>query len=66
MDYSFEKENICEGVELLTIRADGFKTACASVSFVMPLGDKASLYALIPSILIHSSEKYPNITDIEK
>lgn len=66
MDYSFEKENICEGVELCTIRADGFKTACASVSFVVPLSDRASLYALIPSILIHSSEDYPNITDIEK
>lgn len=66
MEYSFRKENICDGVQLCTIRADGFKTACASVSFVMPLSDKASLYALIPSILIHSSKDYPQITDIEK
>lgn len=66
MEYSFRNENICDGVQLCTIRADGFKTACASVSFVMPLSDKASLYALIPSILIHSSKDYPQITDIEK
>lgn len=66
MNYNFKKEIISEGVQLLTISAEGFKTACASVSFVMPLTEKASLYALVPNILTRSSKAYPDVTSIEK
>lgn len=66
MNYSFKKDNISEGVQLCTISADGFKTACASISFVMPLGEKAALYALIPNILTRSCKAYPDVTEVER
>lgn len=66
MNYNFESEKISGGVQLCTVSSDGFKTACVSASFVMPLTDKASLYALVPNVLTRSSEKYPDVTSIEK
>ncbi len=64
--YDFQNKLIFDGVELCTVRAEGFKTACASLSFVMPLGEKASLYALIPNVLTRSCKDYPDVTSIEK
>lgn len=64
--YDFKNEKIYEGVELCKVSAKGFKTACASVSFVMPLGEKASLYALVPNVLTRSSKDYPDVTSVEK
>ena len=64
--YEFKNKKISEGVELCTVCAEGFKTACASVSFVMPLGEKASLYALVPNVLTRSCEAYPDVTSLEK
>lgn len=66
MKYSFQKRDISTGAELCTISAEGFKTACVSISFVMPLGEKASLYSLVPNVLTRSSEKYPDVTVLEK
>ena len=64
--YDFKNKKISEGIELCTVSAKGFKTACASVSFVMPLGEKASLYALVPNVLTRSSKDYPDVTSVEK
>ena len=64
--YDFKNKNIYEGVELCAVSAEGFKTACASMSFVMPLGEKASLYALVPNVLTRSSKDYPDVTSVEK
>lgn len=64
--YDLNNKRIFEGVELCTVSADGFKTACASLSFVMPLGEKASLYALVPNVLTRSCKDYPDVTSIEK
>lgn len=66
MKYNFSRENFSEGIELCNITAEGFKSACVTISFVLPLGEKASLYALVPSVLTRSSEKYPDVTSIEK
>ena len=66
MDYSIKYETISEGVELCSVSAAGFKTACVSVSMVMPLCEKASEYALLPHLLCSSSEQYPDLTSIEK
>ena len=66
MKYSFIKKDVSEAVSYCTITADGFKTACASLNFTIPLGEKASLFALIPNVLTRSSEKYPDLTAIEK
>ena len=66
LDYSFNRKKTGEGYEFCSVKAEGFKTACASVNFVMPLSSKASLYALLPNILTRSSEKYPTVTELEK
>ncbi len=64
--YDLQNKKIYEGVELCTVSAKGFKTACASLSFVMPLGEKASVYALVPNVLTRSCKDYPDVTSIEK
>ena len=64
--YDLQNKKISEGLELCAVSAEGFKTACASLSFVMPLGEKASLYALVPNVLTRSCEEYPDVTSIEK
>ncbi len=66
LKYTFNFENIGEATEFCTVKAEGFKTACASVSFMLPLSDEASLFALIPNILTRSSEKYPTVTLLER
>ena len=66
MKYDFNKCNVSEGIEFCSIKADGFKSACVSVNFVLPLGDNASLYALVPNVLTRSSKKYPDLTSIER
>lgn len=66
LKYTFNRKEIGNGVEFCTVKADGFKTACVSVNFVMPLCEKASLYALVPNILTRSSESYLTLTELEK
>lgn len=66
MKYSFKHKSVAEGIDFCSIEAQGFKTACVSISFLVPLSEDASLYALIPNILTHSSANYPDITAIEK
>ncbi len=65
MKYNFNKETVSKGTELCNITAEGFKSACVTISFVLPLGEKASLYALVPNVLTRSSAKYPDVTSIE-
>ena len=66
MKYNFTSENHSEGVELCNITAEGFKSACVTVSFVLPLDNKAAYYALVPGVLTRSSKKYPDVTAIER
>lgn len=66
MKYNFQKEWISEGTQICNITADGFKSACVTVNFVLPLSEKASLFALVPNVLMRSSEKYTDFTEIEK
>lgn len=66
MNYSFQKESVSQGIELCNISAKGFKSASVTVSFVLPLGEKASAYALVPNVLARSSAMYPDLTSIER
>lgn len=66
MKYNFTNEIYSEGVELSNITAQGFKSACVTINFVLPLGDRASYYALVPGVLTRSSQKYPDVTAIER
>ena len=66
MEYKFQNKEISNGIELCSITAKGFKSASVTVNFVMPLSQKASLYALVPNVLSRSSEEYPDLTSIER
>ena len=64
--YTFNKKELSKGIEFCTIFAEGFKSSCVSVNFVMPLDENASLNALVPNVLCRSSKKYPDLTSIER
>ena len=66
MNYNFTNTAAGDGVQICTIKAQGFKTACASVSFAVPLGADASGFALAAYMLTHSSAKYPTFRLLEK
>lgn len=66
MKYEFNKISLSEGAELCTISSENFKSACVSVSFVVPLGGNASLFALVPNVLTRSSALYPDLSAIER
>ena len=66
MKYNFNKEFISKGIELCNITADGFKSASVTITFVMPLNEKASHYALVPNMLTRSSAEYPDLASIER
>ena len=66
LKYTFDFKGIGESVDFCTVKAEGFKTACASLSFMIPLSSDASLFALIPNILTRSSKEYPTLTHLEK
>ncbi len=64
--YIFNKTELSEGTEFCSVYADGFKSTCVSVNFVVPLGEDASLFALVPNVLSRSSRKYPDLSSIER
>lgn len=52
-------------VTLRAIRTDRFKTGCFSINFVRPhRADTAAEDALLPSVLLSATEKYPNIAAV--
>lgn len=56
---------IAPGVTLHALQSDKFKTACFSVNFVR-LHDResAAMDALLPSVLLRATERYPDIRSI--
>lgn len=56
---------LAAGVTLRAIQTDKFKTACFSVNFLRPhTKEDAALDALLPSVLLRATEKYPDIRSI--
>lgn len=56
---------ILPDVFLTAVQTDKFKTGCFSVNFVRPMRrSEAACNALIPSVLLRASEKYPSIRSI--
>ena len=56
---------IAPGVTLRALHTDKFKTSCFSINFLRPhCKEKASLDALLPSVLLRATEKYPDIRSI--
>lgn len=53
------------GVNLRAVQTDKFKTACFSVNFLRPHTEEyAAADALLPSVLLRATEKYPDIRSI--
>ena len=60
-------ENIvlAPGVTLRAMQTDKFKTACFSVNFLRPhCAEDAAADALLPSVLLRATERYPDIRSI--
>lgn len=56
---------ILPNVFLTVVQTEKFKTGCCSINLLRPMArEEASANALIPSVLLRASEKYPSITDI--
>lgn len=56
---------IAPGINLRAMQTDKFKTACFSVNFLRPHNaDDASADALLPSVLLRATERYPDIRSI--
>ncbi len=56
---------IAPNVTLRALQTDKFKTACFSVNFVRPHSKEgAALDALLPSVLLRGTERYPDISAI--
>lgn len=56
---------LAPGVTLRALQTDKFKTACFSVSFLRPhCRQTAALDALLPSVLLRGTERYPDIRSI--
>ena len=56
---------VVPGVRLLAVQTDKFKTGCFSVNFVRPHGKRdAALDALLPSVLLRGTQRYPDIRAI--
>lgn len=66
LKYSFDVKTVGDGIEICTAKGQGFKTACISLNFTLPLGEKASLFALVPGILTRSTQKYPSVKLLER
>lgn len=58
---------LAPGVTLRAIRMDKFKTACFSVNFVRQhTKESAAADALLPSVLLRATERYPDIRSISE
>ncbi len=56
---------LAPGVNLRAVQTDKFKTACFSVNFLRPhTKTDAAADALLPSVLLRATEKYPDIRSI--
>ena len=57
--------SLAPGVTLHALKSDKFKTACFSLNFLKPHDrENAALDALLPSVLLRGTEKYPDIRSI--
>lgn len=60
-----ERTELMPGVHLQTVQTNKFKTGCISINFLRPLcREEASLNALLPSVLLRGTERYPDIRKI--
>lgn len=65
MKNEIKTETLCKGVTLCTCKANGFKTAQASINIAMPLDDgKNAARALLIYLLSKTNRQYPTIREM--
>lgn len=63
----FIKQNIGAGIDILSVPVSQFKTNEISISVAVQLTEKsAALNAILPMLLCRSSQKYPDLTALNK
>ena len=63
----FMKEDVEDGVEIIAVAADRFKTNEISISCLMPLSERtAADNAIVPMLLARSSREYPSILSLNR
>lgn len=63
----FIKANIGEGIDVLSVPVNRFKTNEIALSLLMPLkAETASLNAILPMLLSRSSKKYKTISELNR
>ncbi len=63
----FKKSSICNGVDLIYIDSDKFKTEKISITFFLPLDEKTASYNFVlSSMLKRQCQKYPGFLELDK
>ena len=63
----FMKEDVEDGVEIIAVAADRFKTNEISISCLMPLSERSAAdNAIVPMLLARSSREYPSILSLNR
>ncbi len=63
----FEKLTVGDGVEIISVFADRFKTNELSLSFLVPLSaETAAVNAIVPMLLSRCSREYPTILNLNR
>lgn len=63
----FKKLTVSDGVEIISVFADRFKTNELSLSFLVPLSaETASVNAIVPMLLSRCSREYPTILNLNR
>jgi len=63
----FEKISICEGVDIISVPADRFKTNEIAISFIAPLKEEsASANALVAHLITQTTKSAPSVEEFNK
>lgn len=60
----FRTIDVCDGVKVVSVKTDSFKTNIIDVSMAVPMGDNAAVNALLVHLLKRSCKAYPDFTEL--
>ncbi|MBR5772347.1 MAG: insulinase family protein [Clostridia bacterium] len=60
----FSKTDICDGVDLVCVKTDSFKTNMIDISMALPMDENASANALMINLLKRSCKAYPDYIEL--
>lgn len=66
MDYTLSKVQIADGVQAVSVKTSGFKTARISFSFASNLSEQSGENALVSQLILRSSEELSDFTQLSR